>query len=168
MLKSAEASTFSCLPCLNRHKNRQLEISFYGTTSVHLWRKPVILLCLFWSVLGLKGFGWIWAAHSEFLKVLHTSLILQRCPFYSHAFFYVPEFRNCVIEVDVLGLSVPNSPYGFCRRKATLNKGNPTLSMAGSSASSVVERWTCDQKVESSSPCRSSGKMVFSGVNVLC
>jgi len=46
----------SCIVLL-RHKNRQVEISFYGTTSVQLWRKPVILLCLFWSVLGLKGFG---------------------------------------------------------------------------------------------------------------
>ena len=32
------------------------------------------------------------------------------------------EFRSCVkVEVAVLGSPVPNSPYGLCGRKATLN-----------------------------------------------
>ena len=30
-----------------------------------------------------------------------------------------PELRSCVkVEVDVLGSTVPNSPYGLCRREA--------------------------------------------------
>ena len=79
------------------------------------------------------------------------------------------ELRSCVKdEVNVLGLPIPNSPYGFCGHKATLNKGNPTRRMAGSSTSSGFERWTRDQKVVSLSPCRSSGRIVFPGVNTLC
>ena len=32
------------------------------------------------------------------------------------------ELRSCVkVEVAVLGLPLPNSPYGLCGRKATLN-----------------------------------------------
>ena len=36
-----------------------------------------------------------------------------------------PEFRSCVkVEVALLGLPVPNSPYGLCGRKATLYLNN--------------------------------------------
>ena len=31
-----------------------------------------------------------------------------------------------------------------------------------------LERWTCDQKVAGSNPCRSAGIIFFSGVNFLC
>ena len=120
-----------------------------------------------WNFLKVSGPQLTYIYIYTYLLIGQVSLCLPTKLCFSQA--NLSELRSCVkVEVDVLGLPVPNSPYGFCRRKATLNKGNPTLSMAGSSTSSVVERWTCDQKVESSSPCRSSGKMVFSGVNVLC
>ena len=35
---------------------------------------------------------------------------------------FCSELRSCVkVEVDILGSPVPNSPYGLCGRKATLN-----------------------------------------------
>ena len=35
---------------------------------------------------------------------------------------HLSEVRSCVkVEVAVLGSAVPNSPYGLCGRKATLN-----------------------------------------------
>ena len=38
-------------------------------------------------------------------------------------FRIVSEPRSCVkVEMDVLGLPVPNSPYGLCGRKATVNE----------------------------------------------
>ena len=40
------------------------------------------------------------------------------------------ELRSCVkVEVAVLGSPVPNSPYGFCGRKATLNSNSTVKSV---------------------------------------
>ena len=40
----------------------------------------------------------------------------------------VLEFGSCVKEeVAVLGSPVPNSPYGLCERKATLDSTKPEL-----------------------------------------
>ena len=59
-----------------------------------------------------------WASPS--LVVLTVSVDIKQ-----HRTQRIPEFRSCVkVEVDVLGFSVPNSPYGLCGHKATQNSAN--------------------------------------------
>ena len=100
-------------------------------------------LCSTWSVSELNKWP-----HSLFLTALQSLLTAL-----SH---------NVVFDFDCIETWVPFLYY--CRQPDTCNKFHKILR---SRDSLLVERWTCDQKVASSSPRRNSRWIFFSRINFL-